>query len=181
MQSAGSGFSGWPSYSAPTFSDPGTFNPGPAFSYKDFTAPQGQDVLNDPGFQFRMDQGRKALEASAAGKGILRSGGTLKDLMSYGQNFASQEYGNVFDRALREYDTNRHNAFDTWNSGYQGRKDQYGFGADRANAMNAFNTTNAQFGFNANQRQAEKQFDDDFNRWLASGNWTKDLALGGLD
>lgn len=177
----GGGFGGWPTYNAPGFADPGTFNPGSPFSYKDFSAPQGQDVLKDPGFQFRMDQGRKALEASAAGKGVLRAGGTLKDLLSYGQNFASQEYGNVFNRALQEYDTNRKNAFDTYSTGYQGRKDQYGFGADRANSLNSFNVGNAQFDFSGRQRQAEQEFQDLFNRWSKEGDWTKDLALGGID
>lgn len=181
LLSGGSGFGGWPSYQSPSFADPGRFDPGPAFSYKDFSAPQGEDVLKDPGFQFRMDQGRKALEASAAGKGVLRSGGTLKDLLSYGQNFASQEYGNVFNRALQEYDTNRHNAFDTWNTGYQGRKDAYGFGADRSNSLNAFNLNNSQFDYAGKQQQAQAEFDDLFKRWNAEGNWTKDLAIGGLD
>lgn len=170
----------WPTYNAPGFVDPGTFDPGPAFSYKDFSAPTGEDVLKDPSFQFRLDQGRKALEASAAGKGTLRSGGSLKDLLSYGQNFASQEYGNVFNRALQEYDTNRHNAFDTYNTGYQGRKDQYGFGADRANNLNSFNTNNAQFDFNGRQRQAEQEFQDLYNRWAKQGDWLSTYSTAGL-
>lgn len=152
------GFS-WPSYSMPSF------DPGPAFSYRDFAAPTSQDVLGDQGFQFRMDQGRKALESSAAGRGVLRSGGTLKDILNYGQNFASQEYGNVYDRALKEYDTNRRNAWDTWNTGYTGRRDQYGF-----------DQNNAQFGFNSRQRQAELDFKDAFDRWAKEGDWYASLG-----
>lgn len=171
----------WPSYNAPSAIDPGFFDPGPAFSYKDFTAPTAGDVLKDPSFQFRMDQGRKALEASAAGKGILRSGGSMKDLLGYGQQFASQEYGNVYNRAMQEYDLNRRNAYDTWNSGYMGRKDAYGFGADRANNLNTFNLSNAQFDYNAAQRQAEFERQELLNRWLAEGNWSRDLATSPVD
>lgn len=182
----------WPSYAAPSFVDPGTFDPGPAFSYpefsyRDFSAPTGEDVLKDPGFQFRLDQGRKALEASAAGKGILRSGGTMKDLLGYGQNFASQEYGNVYNRALSEYDTNRNNAFGTWDANrnnaadawtkqYGQRSDVYGSNVNRANSLNSFNVNNSQFDFNGRQRQAEQEFQDLYNRWAKEGDWTRDLA-----
>lgn len=171
----------WPSYAPPSFVDPGTFQPGPAFAYQDFAAPSGQDVLKDPGFQFRMDQGRKALESSAAGKGILRSGGTLKDLLSYGQNFASQEYGNVYDRALREYDTNRNNAADIWSKQYGQRRDVFGSGVDRANSLNAFNVNNAQFDQSGRQRQAELDFQDLYNRWAKEGDWLRDLGVAGLE
>lgn len=154
----------WPTYS------PTQFDPGAAFKFKDFVSPSGQEVLDNPGFQFRMDQGRKALEASRAGRGILNSGATGKALTEYGQNFGSHEYGNVWNRAMDEWKANRENAFGMWNSQYGQRKDKYGFDED-AN----------RFGFNSQQRQAELNFQDQYNRWLAEGNWTKDLATAGLD
>lgn len=175
------GYRNWPSYQQPGFVDPGTFDPGPQFTYKDFVSPSADSMLQEPGFQFRLDQGRKALESSAAGKGILRSGGTLKDILGYGQNFASQEYGNVWNRALNEYDTNRTNALDQWQAQYGQRKDKFGFGADRANNMNAFNVNNAQFGFNANQRQAELDAREAFDRWAKSGDWMRDIVGFGAD
>ena len=172
---------GWPSYTQPDYADPGAFDPGPAFAYKDFAAPTGETMLNEPGFQFRLDQGRKALEASAAGRGVLRSGGTLKDILGYGQNFASQEYGNVFNRAAQEYDMNRTNAFDTWQTGYGGRKDAYGFKADNFGQKNLFNQRNSEFDFTGRQRQAGLGFQDAYNRWLAEGNWNRDIAIGGAE
>lgn len=57
-------------------------------------------IANDPGYQFRLSEGQKALERSAAAKGGLFSGGTLKDLTRYGQNFASNEFQNVYNRAM---------------------------------------------------------------------------------
>ena len=56
----------------------------------------------DPGYQFRMSEGLKALERSAASRGLLQSGGTLKDITRFGQDAASQEYQNAFNRYLTE-------------------------------------------------------------------------------
>ena len=52
----------------------------------------------DPGYGFRLSEGLRALERSAAARGGLMSGGTGKALQRYGQNLASQEYGNAFQR-----------------------------------------------------------------------------------
>jgi hypothetical protein len=51
-----------------------------------------------PGYQFRVDEGRKAMERSAAARGMLNSGGMLRQLQEYGQGAATQEYGNQFNR-----------------------------------------------------------------------------------
>lgn len=65
--------------------------------------PFGMDQFQaDPGYQFRMSEGLKALERSAASRGILQSGGTLKDITRFGQDAASQEYQNAFQRYLAE-------------------------------------------------------------------------------
>ncbi|MGE3681951.1 MAG: tail fiber domain-containing protein [Bdellovibrionales bacterium] len=60
------------------------------FSMADFQA--------DPGYQFRMQEGMKALQNSAAAKGNLNSGATLKALTRYGQDFASNEFTNAYNR-----------------------------------------------------------------------------------
>ena len=58
-----------------------------------------QDIQNlDPGYQFRMDQASKALQASAAAKGAALGGGTLSSLMNLNQNMASAEAQNAFSR-----------------------------------------------------------------------------------
>lgn len=68
----------------------------------EFTAPTQADLYADPSYSSRLNEGRQALEQSASGRGTLRTGGTLKDILSYGQNFASREYGNVYDRRFQE-------------------------------------------------------------------------------
>jgi len=61
------------------------------------------DFEADPGYQFRLQQGTQARENSAAARGWLFSGATGRRLEEYGQNLASQEYGNAYNRARGEY------------------------------------------------------------------------------
>jgi hypothetical protein len=65
--------------------------------------PFGMDQFQqDPGYAFRMSEGMKALERSAAARGGLLSGGMLKGAQRYGQDLASQEYMNAFNRYQAE-------------------------------------------------------------------------------
>lgn len=56
------------------------------------------DFKADPGYQFRQQEGMKALERSSAARGGLFSGRAMKDTMRFSQGLASQEYGTAFDR-----------------------------------------------------------------------------------
>lgn len=56
------------------------------------------DYEADPGYQFRLDQGNRGVQASAAAQGGVLSGGTLKALARYNQDAASQEYGAAYNR-----------------------------------------------------------------------------------
>jgi len=69
---------------------------------KDFSM---ADYQADPGYAFRLSEGQKALERSAAARGGLISGGALKAATRYGQDMGSQEYQNAFNR----YQTSRTN------------------------------------------------------------------------
>lgn len=60
------------------------------------------DFKTDPGYAFRMSEGMKALERSAAARGGLLSGATLKGVERFGQNLASEEYANAFNRYQAE-------------------------------------------------------------------------------
>lgn len=68
---------------------------------RSFTA---SDMMTDPGYQFRMDEGTKALERSAAARGGLMSGATGKALARYGQDYASNEYNNAYNRFNNDRD-----------------------------------------------------------------------------
>lgn len=51
-----------------------------------------------PGYDFRLGEGVNALDMSAAAGGDLFSGRTGKAITEYGQNFATQDYGNYLNR-----------------------------------------------------------------------------------
>lgn len=63
------------------------------------------DLAQDPGYAFRLAEGQKALERSAAARGGLLSGATLRGTQRFGQELASQEYQNAYNRALTQYNT----------------------------------------------------------------------------
>lgn len=68
-----------------------------AFGMSDFQA--------DPGYAFRMKEGMRALDQSAAARGGLISGNALRGAQQYGQDLGSQEYQAAYNR----YQTNRAN------------------------------------------------------------------------
>lgn len=112
------------------------YEAAPEFNAPEFYAPSYEDAQNEPGFQFRLRSGADALERSAAARGVLRTGGTLKGIEEYGQNFGAQEYSNVYDRALRTYGTRLDalkSEFAPRLAGWQAR-----FGADQARSLAGF-------------------------------------------
>lgn len=110
------------------------------------------DYQEDPGYQFRLDQGNKGIEASAASRGGVLSGATMKALSEYNQGQASQEYQNSVNR----FNTNRANlqgvAFNA-----QGQ-----FITDRNNLVN--NVGNEYNRFNTNQNKLYGKFVDAYGR-----------------
>ena len=77
-----------------------------------FVAPTALTAQNDPGYQARLQLGTDTLQKSAAARGSVLTGGTAKALDTYSQDYASNEYGNVYNRALDTYNTN-YNAYNT--------------------------------------------------------------------
>jgi hypothetical protein len=61
---------------------------------------QSGDIMGsmDPSYSFRFSEGLKALDRQAASRGGLISGGALKAAQRYGQDYASQEFGNAYNR-----------------------------------------------------------------------------------
>lgn len=59
----------------------------------------GSFFEKDPGYQFRLDEGNKAINAAMAARGNAGGGAALKELTRYGQGFASNEYQNSWNRA----------------------------------------------------------------------------------
>jgi len=66
-----------------------------------------EDFTKDPGYDFRLSEGEKGINRSLAARGGLFSGAAGKALSRYNQDFASNEYGNAYNR----YNTNQGNKF----------------------------------------------------------------------
>jgi hypothetical protein len=58
------------------------------------------DHTTSPGYQFRFGEGQRAVESGAASKGMLMSGGTLKDLTRFGQGVAADDFNDQFNRTM---------------------------------------------------------------------------------
>jgi len=71
----------------------------PLTEYKKFDMSQFQA---DPGYAFRLSEGMKALDRTAAARGGLLSGAALKGAQRFGQDLGSQEYTNAFNRYQTE-------------------------------------------------------------------------------
>lgn len=56
------------------------------------------DYQADPGYQFRLAEGQKALDRTSSSKGSYFSGNQLKAAQNYGQQAASQEFGSAYGR-----------------------------------------------------------------------------------
>lgn len=81
-----------------TFSD---YNAAQKFAQGQVRTTPGQAYRGfeaTPGYQFRVDEGTKAVERSAAARGGLNSGATQKALTRFGQGIASDEYNNYINR-----------------------------------------------------------------------------------
>lgn len=103
----------------------------------DFSLPAaftGQVNLGqDPGYAFRLSEGQKALERSAAARGGLLSGGTGKALVRFGQDMGSQEYQNAYNRALDAYNAQVQRA----STGYNRLASMAGLGQTSANTLSS--------------------------------------------
>lgn len=56
--------------------------------------------VKSPGYQFRQEEGTKALARSAASKGMTLSGAQTKAVQKFGQDIGSEEYGNYFNQLM---------------------------------------------------------------------------------
>lgn len=112
---------------------------------RDFTL---ADFTKDPGYDFRMQEGQRAVDASAAARGGALSGAAIKGTERYGQNFASGEYQNAYNR----FNTDRTQRFNRLSSiagiGQTATRDVANLGAANAQTVagNQIGVGNAQGG-----------------------------------
>jgi hypothetical protein len=151
-------------YNAPAPFAPPAYEGATPFSRPEYAAAQpftglSVDEMNaDPGYQFRMQQGQQALERSGAAKGVTNTGGNLRDILDYGQQAGSQEYGAAYGRKLNDYTTNEQNRFNTYQTNYANAMGAYN--QNEANRAGAFdrNVGNAASAYNTNAENAYRQY-----------------------
>ncbi len=96
-----------------------TAGAGAVGQLSDMTKP-GYDYTMSPDYQFQFDEGRRAVEGSAASKGLLMSGGNLKDLTRFGTGLAMQGIGDTFNRTATLANMGQQAAGQTSQLGMQG-------------------------------------------------------------
>ncbi len=111
-----------------------------------FRAPTAEEALNSPGLQFAIQQGQQGIQNSAAAKGTLLTGGTLKDLTAYGTGAALQGYGDAYNRAVGEYGINRENFYANQDRPFSKLYNLSSLGAGAANQTGGFGSS---YGTNA--------------------------------
>ena len=101
--------------------------------YQAMTSPQADynnafnNYRNSTGYQFRFNEGMRALDAGAP---VLNSGARLKAALNYGQNIASNEFGNYLGQLANQQGV-----------GLSGASAQAGVGQNYVNTVSANNNS----------------------------------------
>lgn len=82
-----------------TLSNVGQFNPQNDANYGSLLKPFTMaDFTKGPDYDFLLNEGQRAIQRSAAARGSVLGGGTLKALLKYGQDYGSTKYGEAYNR-----------------------------------------------------------------------------------
>jgi hypothetical protein len=143
----------------------------------------GTNLEMDPGYQFRQAEAQKAIERSAAARGIGQTGGTLKALTRYGQDMASQEYANAFDRSLKTFGANQQSR--QQRLGTLSGLANMGYGAAGASGQNLIGTQQTAGNWRNQAAQLQGGYGiDSANRQsdiaMRYGDMARNLRLGGV-
>ncbi len=117
----------------------------------------------DPGFDFRMNEGMKALTRAEAAGGNVGGGGALKAAESYGEDYASNEFNNAYNRFMT-----------TRQSNFNNLAALAGVGQSATNSANAAGTSAAGNIANINSTYATNAGQD----LMAAGNATASGYMG---
>lgn len=128
------------------------------------------DLQADPGYQFTMAEGLKALERSASARSGALGGGAVKAALGYSQGLASTEFQNAYNRAANTFQMNRNNML-------QGLQTALGYGLPAASTSSGNTMNAAQYIGNTGMDAQRFSGDIGLRTALASG----DVYLGGAN
>ena len=150
----------------PTFNTPEYTRPDQPVWQDMGNGPSSADYLDpskfttSPGYQFRLNEGNRNLNASYGAKGLLKSGGAIKGFTDYNQGMASSEFDKWFQQGLQRLNSDRGQ-----------------FNADRQANFNIFNTNrnNTNANFDTDRQVGLTQFNND--RGFANNNFESDRTF----
>jgi hypothetical protein len=93
------------------------------------------NLYADPSYKFRLDAQNQSINRNAAGMGKFLSGNRLEELMARSGDMASQEYGNMYSRALQDYGLQAGREADIYNRGVGSYGRAYGQETDYLNRL----------------------------------------------
>lgn len=113
-----------------------------------FKTLQSGNFQMDPGYQFRLSEGQKAINNAASARGMFGGGAAAKQLARYGQDYASGEYQNAFNRqnTLANYGFNAANSLGGYAGQYGQTMGQNALGMGNARASSGMSKWNQQNG-----------------------------------
>lgn len=76
------------------------------FKLPEFVSPTAADLYEDPGYKARLLEGEQSRNRLASAQGTVLSGGSAKALARYNQDYASNEFANMYGRRLSTYNAN---------------------------------------------------------------------------
>lgn len=108
----------------------------------------GQDLQNEPGYQFGLEQGEQGINRGLASRGSFLSGAAMKQLSRYNQDYAGTKFNDAYNRALGTWNTNK--------SAYDSNRDRiYSFLSGQStmgqNSAAQVGTTNQQYARSAGE------------------------------
>ncbi len=149
------------------------------------STPSIEEFRNSPGYQFQLEQGQRAIDGSAAARGNLFSGATLKAQQQFGQGLADQSYQSFLGdyrqqeaNALNDFRTQQANSVNDYRSqqaNYTNRLDNaVASGQNAAAQANNAATNSAAMQTNALMNAGNAQAQG----YMAAGNATSAGQIG---
>jgi hypothetical protein len=159
---------------------------GPAPSQADFLDPS--KFTTSPGYEFRLNEGTRNLNARYGAGGLLKSGSALKGVTDYSQGAASAEYGNWFNQqntlyqeALGQYNQDRSANYNIFtgerNNTNQNFADDRSYGTNLGLTNRTYDTAQATDARNNSQSQDQQRLSNLFG--LVNNGTSAAASVGG--
>jgi hypothetical protein len=116
--------------------------------------PNAQDVMDTPGYQFGLDQGRKAIQGQAAARGGLYSGNALKELTKFGNDYGTSKFNEARNNMTTDFSNRWNRISGLAGIGQAAQQQVQNAGTNYANNVGTLGTQNATYQGNAGVAQA---------------------------